>query len=85
MKISHALVLLFLLQGELSFGQDAGSGPKSNPSLPGYSGFHSNIGLQEIIEVGVPLSDRAKAKVPATGKSFLDRVDAAVSKPAPPP
>ena len=58
MKISPVLVLLFLLQGELSFGQEA-SGPKSNPSLPGYSGFHSNIGLQEIIEVGVPLSDRA--------------------------
>ena len=29
--------------------------PKSNPSLPGYSGFHSNLGIQEIIEVGIPL------------------------------
>ena len=28
----------------------------TNPSLPGYSGFHSNLGIQEIVEVGVPLS-----------------------------
>ncbi len=33
--------------------------PLSKPSLPGYSGFHSNLGLQEIVEVGVPLSESA--------------------------
>ena len=29
----------------------------SNRSLPGYSGFHSNLGIQEIIEVGIPLQE----------------------------
>jgi len=33
--------------------------PLAKPSLPGYSGFHSNLGLQEIVEVGVPLSESA--------------------------
>ena len=31
--------------------------PRANPSLPGYSGFHSNLGIQEIIEVGIPLQE----------------------------
>ena len=70
-----ALLSLSALSGTLSLGQ-VGSAPKSNPSLPGYSGFHSNIGLQEIIEVGVPLSDRANGNASPGGESFLDRVDA---------
>ena len=48
--------------------------PNSNPSLPGYSGFHSNLGLQEIIEVGVPL---------AKPESHFDQVDAANANPRP--
>ena len=47
--------LLFLTSGALCFGQ-AVKVPK--PSLPGYSGFHSNLGIQEIVEVGVPLSKK---------------------------
>ena len=84
MKFPPFSAVFCLVSVSLTYGQ-SGSVPRSNPSLPGYTGFHSNIGLQEIIEVGVPLSDRAKGKVPATGKSFLERVDAAVSKTAPPP
>jgi len=46
---------LFLTSGIFCFGQ-AVKVPK--PSLPGYSGFHSNLGIQEIVEVGVPLSTK---------------------------
>ena len=37
--------------------------PASAPSRPGFSGFHSNLGLQEIVEVGVPLREVAPAPV----------------------
>jgi hypothetical protein len=30
--------------------------PTAEPSLPGYSSFHSNLGILEIIEVGLPIS-----------------------------
>jgi len=46
---------LFVTSGILSYGQ-AIKVPK--PSLPGYAGFHSNLGIQEIVEVGVPLSKK---------------------------
>jgi hypothetical protein len=46
---------LFLTSGIFCFGQVI-KVPK--PSLPGYSGFHSNLGIQEIVEVGVPLSKK---------------------------
>ena len=50
--------LLFLTSGALCFGQGV-KVPK--PSLPGYSGFHSNLGIQEIVEVGVPLSKKERS------------------------
>lgn len=46
---------LFVTSGILSYGQSI-KVPK--PSLPGYAGFHSNLGIQEIVEVGVPLSKK---------------------------
>ena len=64
-----------ILWGHCLFGQSPVV-PNSNPSLPGYSGFHSNLGLQEIIEVGVPLAKPEES-------SFLDQVDAANANPRP--
>ena len=69
--ILWSLALTICLSGQ--------SGKIPEPSLPGYSGFHSNLGLQEIIEVGVPLS-KAGAGEEA---SLLDRVDAANANPRP--
>ena len=66
---------LTILWGHCLFGQSPVV-PNSNPSLPGYSGFHSNLGLQEIIEVGVPLAKPEES-------SFLDQVDAANANPRP--
>ena len=82
MKIPPFSAVFCLVSVSLTYGQ-SGSGPQSNPSLPGYSGFHSNIGLQEIIEVGVPLSSKSDAKnADGSDSSLLDRVDATTSKPA---
>ena len=54
---------LLLLSSPQTSGQ-AVQVPASAPSRPGFSGFHSNLGLQEIVEVGVPLREVAPA--PAT-------------------
>ena len=35
--------------------------PTAEPSLPGYSSFHSNLGILEIIEVGIPMSQGRSA------------------------
>ena len=43
-----------------SFGQVVAV-PAAEPSRPGFQGFHSNLGLQEIVEVGVPLRSTAPA------------------------
>ena len=51
--ILWSLALTICLSGQ--------SGKIPEPSLPGYSGFHSNLGIQEIVEVGVPLSKKRKA------------------------
>ena len=75
MKFPHIIVSIILFLGQWSYGQSPVA-PKSNPSLPGYSGFHSNLGLQEIIEVGVPLAKPEES-------SFLDKVDAANANPRP--
>jgi len=84
MKIPPFSAVFCLVSVSLTYGQ-SGSGPQSNPSLPGYSGFHSNIGLQEIIEVGVPLSSKSDANnADGSDSSLLDRVDATTSKPAAP-
>ncbi|MDG1139607.1 MAG: hypothetical protein P8N49_08845 [Opitutales bacterium] len=58
-----------------SFGQDS-KVPK--PSLPGYSGFHSNLGIQEIVEVGVPLS-RKRAVLPSASPEKKNEVINAVA------
>lgn len=44
----------FIFVSSESFGQ-AVAVPAAEPSRPGFQGFHSNLGLQEIVEVGVPL------------------------------
>ena len=75
MKFPYIIVSIILFLGQWSYGQSPVA-PKSNPSLPGYSGFHSNLGLQEIIEVGVPLAKPEES-------SFLDKVDAANANPRP--
>ena len=63
--LKFALVWMSTLLGLpfYSFGQ----GQKiPEPSLPGYSGFHSNLGIQEIVEVGVPLSEKRKVSSPVS-------------------
>ncbi|MDA0725927.1 MAG: hypothetical protein O3A82_13330 [Verrucomicrobia bacterium] len=60
-----ALANLAFVSSE-SFGQ-AVVVPAATPSRPGFQGFHSNLGLQEIVEVGVPLRTVAPASpVPST-------------------
>ena len=49
-----ALSASFLLLQSAGYGQAINS-LKGQPSRPGYANFHSNLGLQEIIEVGVPV------------------------------
>ena len=44
----------FALVSSDSFGQTVVV-PAAKPSRPGFQGFHSNLGLQEIVEVGVPI------------------------------
>ena len=86
MKFPNRIFFALLSINIACFGQSRPA-PKSNPSLPGYSGFHSNLGLQEIIEVGVPLSvstDVTSSATEASG-SILQRLDAANAKPPPPP
>ena len=43
--------------------------PTAEPSLPGYSSFHSNLGLLEIIEVGLPIS---QGRVAVDSSPLLD-------------
>ena len=54
-----------------TFGLDAQNRrlPSAEPSLPGYSSFHSNLGLLEIIEVGLPIS---KGRVVVDSSPLLD-------------
>ncbi len=40
--------------------------------MPGYSGFHSNLGIQEIVEVGVPLSQKRKVSLPVPAPSAVE-------------
>ena len=57
MKRSSFLISLFLgfiWLHSIGYGQAINS-LKGQPSRPGYANFHSNLGLQEIIEVGVPV------------------------------
>jgi hypothetical protein len=50
----------FIFVSSESFGQ-AVAVPAAEPSRPGFQGFHSNLGLQEIVEVGVPLRSATPA------------------------
>ena len=56
MRSSFLTVLFLGIMGQYStlYGQAINS-LKGQPSRPGYANFHSNLGLQEIIEVGVPV------------------------------
>ena len=57
------------------------------PSLPGYSGFHSNLGIQEIVEVGVPLSEKRKVSSPvskALSNQVKEALNPRVAQPRPP-
>ena len=54
------VLLGFLHNG---YGQNSPQS-KSVPPLPGFSSFHSNLGIQEIIEVGVPLQKEVPAPAP---------------------
>ena len=54
------VLLGFLYNG---YGQNSPQS-KSVPPLPGFSSFHSNLGIQEIIEVGVPLQKEVPAPAP---------------------
>jgi len=49
-----ALSAGLLLMHSAGYGQAINS-LKGQPSRPGYANFHSNLGMQEIIEVGVPV------------------------------
>ena len=57
-RCDHKFILmgLFFLASSSSWLGAQSERKVTNPSLPGYSGFHSNLGIQEIVEVGVPLS-----------------------------
>ena len=57
-KSTPILITLVALGGVFSVEAQTSKIPE--PSLPGYSGFHSNLGIQEIVEVGVPLSTKRK-------------------------
>ena len=63
-----------------SFGQ-AVAVPAAEPSRPGFQGFHSNLGLQEIVEVGVPLRSTA----PASPVSSIPSLPPPVPGNVPPP
>lgn len=54
---AFAITILCLSE---SFGQGVAV-PVAEPSRPGVGGFHSNLGLQEIVEVGVPLRETVPA------------------------
>lgn len=57
MKSSSFFISLFLgfvWLHSIGYGQAINS-LKGQPNRPGYANFHSNLGLQEIIEVGVPV------------------------------
>ena len=72
--------LLFLTSSIFCFGQ-AVKVPK--PSLPGYAGFHSNLGIQEIVEVGVPLSKkRTLVATPSTEAVYESPNSSVVNSPA---
>lgn len=43
--------------------------PTAEPSLPGFSSFHSNLGLLEIIEVGLPIK---QGRASTASSSLLD-------------
>ena len=55
-RSSFFTALLLSYFGWQSYGYaQAINSLKGQPSRPGYANFHSNLGLQEIIEVGVPV------------------------------
>ena len=74
-----ALANLAFVSSE-SFGQ-AVAVPAAEPSRPGFQGFHSNLGLQEIVEVGVPLRSTA----PASPVSSIPSLPPPVPGNVPPP
>jgi hypothetical protein len=55
--IRSLFFLYFFVSVVLTGHSQSTAQPRANPSLPGYSGFHSNLGIQEIIEVGIPLQE----------------------------
>jgi hypothetical protein len=61
-KYCPVLFFQFFWFTVFTFGQDT---KVPQPSLPGYSGFHSNLGIQEIVEVGIPLSKK-RAVIPSS-------------------
>ena len=63
LKYAFVWVSVLISLNCYSFGQDQ---KIPVPSLPGYSGFHSNLGIQEIVEVGVPLSEKRKVSSPVS-------------------
>ena len=70
----------FVFVSSESFGQ-AVAVPAAEPSRPGFQGFHSNLGLQEIVEVGVPLRSTA----PASPVSSIPSLPPPVPGNVPPP
>jgi hypothetical protein len=64
----------------LTYTLFAQSSKVPEPSLPGYSGFHSNLGIQEIVEVGVPLSEKRKVSSPVS-KAVSNQVTEALNPP----
>jgi hypothetical protein len=56
-RISNLIgLIVYFLIGFSILGAQARKLPTAEPSLPGYSNFDSNLGLLEIVEVGLPVS-----------------------------
>ena len=53
-RLSFKAIALLALAASRLLGQGIPN-PPPEPSRPGFDGFHSNLGIQEIIEVGAPL------------------------------
>ena len=58
--------------------------PAASPSRPGFSGFHSNLGLQEIVEVGVPLRENVPPRAIKGMSAVPSRPVGAISGSLPP-
>ena len=85
--IRSLFFLYFFVSVVLTGHSQSTAQPRANPSLPGYSGFHSNLGIQEIIEVGIPLQEsdplsKTEVKKGSTASSSLTGSTETVSPPS---